>query len=164
MAKSLPTNPGSIITFRSDFETPGDPMLYCAALLVEGIDIDGRQLNPVWSTGDYSPYEENGYGFSESFSESFLLEQDFTVLVETELLDPRVEIDHEELMELDYGSVVRWSDAEGNITYSIFTPLYMDPDSGEVAEALWTNSDGYVANFNQAESIFLVCRAKSSLI
>lgn len=158
MANQLPTVPGTILSFSSDFESPGEmPMRYAATLLIGSFDGLGNAIDTLWGTADLEGLDDE----LNSFTEDFLAAQDFTVLSEPELLPASVAIDGDEVLELNYGSVVRVS-AYGEVFYSVFAPLYLDHFSGEIAEAAWISSYGEVPDFDEADSIELLYRGTAS--
>lgn len=150
---TLPTTPGTIISFRSNFEIEDEFFIYGAALIPGAFDTEGNLVVSVWGTADLLDIDDG----SSSFPVDLLETQDFTVLHQPERLDSPLSIDADEARELDYGSVVA-VDIFGETVYQTFAPFYLDPDTGEVAEAGWISAYGEVVNFDEADAIRLLYR------
>lgn len=150
---TLPTVPGTIVSFSSDFESDDGPFTYGAALIPGVFDTEGNLAVSVWGTADLLDIDDG----SNSFTPEFLATQDLTVVSQPERLATPLAIDADEARDLDYGSVIA-VDIFGETVYQTFAPLYIDQETGSVAEAGWISAYGEVVNFDEADAIRLIYR------
>jgi hypothetical protein len=136
---SLPTTPGSTITFTSTFELD-EGVRYVATLIPGHVTPTGEVLDAVWSSSDISGLDDE----HSIFRLELLLEQDFEVLFITEAVTPERPYAGEDGDDFLPGTVIRYLTAEGEESVATYTPGFLDPDeSAPVLQELhWVNSYG----------------------
>lgn len=146
-ARKLPTTIGSIVTF-TDWADRGKtiPFVYVATLLAGAFNENVAE-KVVW--GD-SFLDGEGAGI---FNKEAILAGNFTVLFEADEnpnLKPLEGVD----VEVNYGEVVSYLDPynHSDRLLAIYAPGVIDQETGEFAEACWTNSYGTYASMATVEA------------
>lgn len=125
---SLPTTPGSIVTFDLPADSDGEVYRAVATLIPGHIDLDGTVHNAVWAGAMLESPDDTG----NVFDEAVILESNPAVHTVTEAGG-----DPESVFE--EGTVIRVPEDEVTMTYTYAPSFIYD---GELRDLMWTNAYG----------------------
>lgn len=160
---SLPTAPGSVVKFlvqpeeHIDNPEEGDlPMWYVATLIPGAIDADGEIKDAVWASSYIDDPEDKG----NVFDPYFILAHAPELVVETFRAEDRPDL-VEAVRDSGFQTIglvahIREHESEPELTYT-FAPGFVNLDSGELEDCMFTNSYGgfHSAEFFESDPVFL---------